>query len=78
MLQSGAEKRLIHIFKIFVEKAFVPQIKKFEGNLGEWNKFSSMLLTDNLNYAELQVFVDSLQGIPNGDKQQPFNRRNEV
>lgn len=33
MMLSGAEKKLIQIFKTFVEKAFVPQIKKLEGSL---------------------------------------------
>ena len=27
------DKRLIQIFKIFVEKALLPQIKKFDGSL---------------------------------------------
>lgn len=37
-----------------------------------------MLMPDSLNFVELQVFVDSLQRIPNGDKQQPINRRSEI
>ena len=77
-MQSGAEKRLIQLFKIFVEKVFVPQIKKFEGTLVEWSKFSSMLMTDNFNYSDLQLFVDSLPGIPSGDKQHHLSRRSEV
>ena len=31
-MQTG-EKKLINIFKIFIDKALVPQIKKFEGSL---------------------------------------------
>jgi len=37
-----------------------------------------MLMTDNLNFVELQVFVDSLQGIHNGEKQQHLYRRSEA
>jgi len=32
-MQSATEKRLIQIFKMFVEKALIPQIKKLDGSL---------------------------------------------
>ena len=45
------EKRLIAIFRTFVEKALLPQLKRIEGaSSKEWNKFNSMLSMDNLNY----------------------------
>lgn len=31
-MQTG-EKKLINIFKIFIDKAIIPQIRKFEGSL---------------------------------------------
>ena len=54
------EKKLIHIFKTFVEKSLIPQIKRFDGSINEWNQFSSLLSLDTLNYTELQMFVDAL------------------
>ena len=44
----------------FVEKALIPQIKKFEGSLQEWNKFYSLISVNHINYSELQLFVDTL------------------
>jgi hypothetical protein len=44
------EKRLIQIFKAFVEKALLPQIRRVEGSLNDWNKFASVLLSEPLNY----------------------------
>lgn len=43
-----------------MEKAIVPQIRRLEGSLTEWNKFSTLLLSDSINYMDLQLFVDSL------------------
>lgn len=48
--QSEAEKKLISIFKNFVDKAMVPQIRKSEGSLAEWHKFCTFLQGDNTNY----------------------------
>ena len=72
-----AEKKLINIFKIFIDKALVPQIKKFEGSLAQWSKFSSLLLADTLNYVELQYFVDTLPvwGSTNNDKLQVLPKK---
>jgi len=44
------EKRIIAIFKSFIEKALVPQIKKMEGSLFEWNKFNTMTSSEAINY----------------------------
>lgn len=54
------EKKFIQVFKTFVEKALLPQIKKFEGSLADWNKFASLISADNLNFSELQLYVESL------------------
>lgn len=43
-----------------MDKAIVPQIRRLEGSLTEWNKFSALLLSDSINYMDLQLFVDSL------------------
>lgn len=37
------ERKIIQIFKSFIEKALVPQIKRMEGSLFEWNKFNAMI-----------------------------------
>ena len=54
------EKKFIQVFKNFVEKALLPQIKKFDGSLIQWNKFSTLLSADNFNFSELQLYVDTL------------------
>ena len=48
--QSEAEKKLISIFKNFVDKAMVPQILKSEELLVEWHKFCNFPQGDNTNY----------------------------
>lgn len=47
------ERKLIQLFRTFVDKALTPQIKKADGSLAEWNKFSALLSADTLNYSEL-------------------------
>ena len=59
------EKRLVQIFKAFVEKNLIPQIQKTQGSVSEWNKFSSLLTTDSINYSELQTYVDMLPSFNN-------------
>lgn len=78
--QSDIEKKLIQIFKAFVEKALIPQIKKFEGSLNEWNRFSALLFSDNINYIDLQSYVDSLSMWDSraSDKLLTFNKRTET
>lgn len=44
------ERRIISIFKAFIEKVFVPQLSKMDGNCQqEWNKFSSLITADQFN-----------------------------
>ena len=45
------EKKLINLFRTFVDKALAPQIKKFDGSLVEWNKFVSLITVDSINYS---------------------------
>lgn len=61
------EKKLITIFKTFIEKNLIPQIKKVDGLLTEWNKFSSMVSSEHINYSQLQFYVDSLPTIGNSN-----------
>ena len=44
------EKKLITIFRTFIEKSLVPQIRKNEGNLQDWNRLNNLLTTEPLNY----------------------------
>lgn len=57
------DKKFILIFKNFVEKALLPQIRKFDGSLSEWNKFSTLISADNVNFSELQLYVDALPSL---------------
>lgn len=54
------EKKLVSIFKQFVEKAIVPVIKGNDSAVSEWQYFSSLLGQENLDYSKLQIYVDVL------------------
>ena len=43
------ERRCLQLFKVFVEKAFIPQIKQANGSLAEWNIFESLISAPNIN-----------------------------
>ncbi len=44
------ERKIIGIFKTFIEKVFVPQLSKMDpSSQQEWNKFSSMISPDQFN-----------------------------
>lgn len=44
------ERKIIGIFKTFIEKVFVPQLSKLDSSSQqEWNKFSNMILPDQFN-----------------------------
>lgn len=59
-----SERKLITIFKSFVERVFVPQLHKMDLRCQqEWNKFSNMLSNEQVNLAELQLYVDTLPGL---------------
>ena len=82
-MMSLGEKKLITIFKTFIEKVFVPQLPKLEPTCQkEWAKFSSMLGAEQINFGELQLYVDTLpgRGLPDsGDKprnKSPFFMKN--
>lgn len=73
------EKKLINLFKNFVERALLPQLKKVDGSQAEWSKFSSMISTENINYNELTLYVDSLSSnvplLSTLDKQSSHNKK---
>lgn len=37
------ELKIIGIFRTFIEKALLPQIKRNDGNLQDWNRFNALL-----------------------------------
>jgi hypothetical protein len=62
------EKRLIQLFKGFVERALLPQIRKANGSVIEWERFSGMISQESINYGEVQAYVESfptVQSLPN-------------
>lgn len=58
-----ADKRIISVFKTFVEKVFLPNLKKTDPAISEWNKFTQLLNNDN-SFDEVAQYVDSI-GIQN-------------
>ena len=59
-----SEKKLLNIFRTFIEKVFVPQLPKMEPSCQkEWTKFSSMFSSDQFNYGEMQLYVDTLPSL---------------
>lgn len=66
------ERKIINIFKSFIERVFVPQLPKMDPTCQqEWTKFSNMLTTEPLNIGEIQLFVDTLPSTSSA-----FNRPN--
>lgn len=66
------ERKIIGIFKSFIEKVFVPQLSKMDlSSQQEWNKFSTMISPDQFNIGQVQIYVDGLTGFGSN-----FNRPN--
>lgn len=59
------DRKLIGAFKSFVEKVFLPAIKKTDPCMLEWNKFSHYLTTEANNADEVLYYVDSINSAPN-------------
>lgn len=58
---SLVDKKVIGIFRTFIEKVFVPQLPKMDMNCRlEWNKFASLLASEQVILNEVQLYVDSL------------------
>jgi hypothetical protein len=58
------EKKLIVIFKNFVEKIFLPSFKKTDPQVLEWNRLSQYISNDNINYEEVYQYVESINSNP--------------
>ena len=54
------ERKLISIFKQFVDKALVPVVRGNDSAMSEWQYFSSILNADTLDLSKLQIYVDVL------------------
>ena len=58
---SMADKKIISIFRNFIEKVFVPQLSKMDVTCQlEWNKFSNLISAEQVAINEVQFYVDSL------------------
>jgi hypothetical protein len=57
-----SDKKLITTFRNFVEKVFLPNIKKTDSAFSEWIKFNQLLSIENNYYDEVAQYVDSLPG----------------
>lgn len=56
------DKKLIAVFRSFVEKVFLPVVKKTEPVFLEWSKFNQLLSIETNSYDEVAQYVDSLGG----------------
>jgi hypothetical protein len=70
-------------FRSFVEKVFLPSLKKTDQQVNEWNRFNQYLNNDYINYEELYQYVESITGsqvstMPAFEKRElpPFKKRN--
>ncbi len=61
-----SERRIINIFKTFIERVFVPQLPKMDLSCQqEWNKFSSMISTQPFNFSQIQLYVETIPSTNN-------------
>jgi hypothetical protein len=51
------DKKLVASFRIFVEKVFLPTLKKTDPAVAEWNKFNQLLSQEANNYDEAWQYV---------------------
>jgi hypothetical protein len=56
------DKKLVAAFRGFVEKVFLPALKKTDPALTEWAKFNQLLSQDGNAYEEAAQYVDGLGG----------------
>ena len=75
------DKRLVASFKTFVDKVFLPTLKRTDPQALEWSKFSRMLSNENVNVEEVAAYVDSINNFGNSyqtsfeKKDLPFMRK---
>lgn len=51
------DKKLVAAFRGFVEKVFLPALKKTDPAAIEWSKFNQLLSQDSNNYDEVAQYV---------------------
>lgn len=54
------DKKLVAVFRSFVEKVFLPTLKKTDPAAIEWSKLNQLLSQDANNYDEAAQYVESL------------------
>lgn len=70
-------------FRNFVEKVFLPSLKRTDQQLNEWNRFNQYLNNEYINYEELYQYIDSINNsqvsnLQTFEKRElPFKKRNE-
>lgn len=52
------ERKLVGLFKQFMEKCIVPTIRNFGTVMTDWQSFSGLLTQEPLDYLKLQSFLD--------------------
>lgn len=56
----NSDKRLINIFRTFVNTVLLPTFKTNEPVSQEWNYFSTIISSDVIDYKMLDVYIDVL------------------
>jgi hypothetical protein len=60
-MNSVSERKIISMFKSFIERVFVPQLPRMEPTCKqEWTKFNTLISAEQINFGEVQVYVDTL------------------
>lgn len=59
---TNNERRLITLFRQFVERAILPAIRTNDSAMSEWQYFSTLLSGDSIDVGKLQIYVDVLGG----------------
>lgn len=55
-----SDKKLVALFRGFVEKVFLPALPKGHPALNEWGRFSQLLTLDNNAYEEAAQYVEAI------------------
>lgn len=58
------DKKLVAAFRGFVEKVFLPALKKTDPAVAEWARFNQLLGQDSNGYDEVVQYVEGLGGNP--------------
>ncbi len=70
----NGDRRLIHIFKSFVERIFLPHFKPADRPSIEWSKFSALLTAEPFSIEELQTYTDASSS---SHSLSPFEKREQ-